>query len=280
MTVRIFYVDESFDADKFCLSAIGIRHTEWRECFSIVRAHRNQLKQDFGLFLRKEIHAHELVSGRGRISDRIISKHERSRIFFGLLRLVAQLPQVMIINVCLDVRGRRNPQMDAWDRLVNRIERTMLEFERRELPIRRELISRIPDAYGETQRHQLEVRLNAYRPRALVFADEGREPEITKALRKMSVFNPVPSRFGQWAAGQHAQNIPVQRIVEDPVFKKSHQSFFIQLADCVAFSLLKREVLPTALVKKYEIGKMFDQTVAGVCYQAASPRDPSGIVRT
>jgi hypothetical protein len=279
MTVRIFYVDESFDSDKFCLSAIGIRHAEWRECFSTVRAHRNQLKQDYGLFLRKEVHAHELVSGRGRLSDKIISKYERSRILFGLLRLTAQLPQVILINICLDVRGRSNPQMDAWDRLINRIERTMLEFERRELPLRRELVAQLPESFGEEPRHKLETRLNSYRPRAIIFADEGREPEITKAIRKMSVFNPVPSRFGRWRSGGASQNIPVQRIVEDPVFKKSHQSFFIQLADCVAFSLLKREVPPTPLVRKYEIGKMFDRTVAGVCYQKAAPRDPHGIVR-
>jgi hypothetical protein len=123
MSVRFFYVDESFDADRFCLSAIGIRHTEWRECFSRVRQHRSVLKQDHGIFLRKEIHAQEFVSGRGRIADRIVGKHDRSRIFEGLLRLVAQLPNVMVINICLDRKGRGNAQMDAWDRLMNRIER-------------------------------------------------------------------------------------------------------------------------------------------------------------
>jgi hypothetical protein len=196
-----------------------------------------------------------------------------------MLRLVAQLPQVLLINVCLDARGRANPQMDAWDRLINRIERTMLEFEQRELPLRRGLVAKIPEGYGDDDRNRLEVRLSGYRPRAIIFADEGREPEITKAIRKMSVFNPVPSRFGRWAGGNAAQNIPVQRIVEDPVFKKSHQSFFIQLADCVAFALLKREVAATPLVKQYGIGKMFDRTVAGVCYKPASPRDPHGVVR-
>lgn len=45
------------------------------------------------------------------------------------------------------------------------------------------------------------------------------------------------------------KNIPLERIIEDPVFKQSHQSYMIQLADCVAFSLLKREVPPTPLVR-------------------------------
>jgi hypothetical protein len=279
MTVRLFYVDESYDAQKFCLSAIGIRHTEWRECFARVRQHRKLLKQDFGLFLRKEIHAQEFVSGRGRIADQVIGKHDRSRIFEGLLRLVAQLPNVMVINICLDVAGRKNPQLDAWDRLLNRIERSMLAFEDRELPLRRDLVAALPEGTPEEVRQKIYVRLNHYRSRAMLIADEGREPEITKALRKMSVFNPIPSMLGDWGGGTKAKNIPIERVIEDPVFKKSHQSYFVQLADAVAFALLKREVAPTPHVKRYGIDKMFDRALTGVCFRPASAKDPLGIVR-
>jgi len=277
MTVRLFYVDESYDNNKFCLSAIGIRHSDWHECFKRVRQHRALLKQDYGIFIRKEIHAHEFVSGRGKVSEQIVSKYQRSRIFDQLLSSIAQLPNVMLINICLDVKGRSDPQLDAWDRLVNRIERTMLEFERREIPLRRGLVAKLPNNYSD--RHQLEVRLNSYRSRAVIFADEGRESEITKVMRKMSVFNPIPSQFGQWKAGKATQNIPVERVIEDPIFKKSHQSFFLQLADCVAFALLKREVAVTQNVKKYGIHKMFEQRLAGICYHPASPKDQMGIVR-
>ena len=279
MSVRTFYVDESYDKHRFCLSAIGIRHSEWHECINRVRKHRKILREDFGIFLRKEIHAHEFVNGRGRISDQIIGKHVRSRIFDGLLRAVAELPQVMIINVCLEVSGRRDPQLDAWDRLINRIERTMLGMEQRELPKRRDLIDKIPATYPETERENLERRLNNYRARAVIFADEGRENEITKIIRKMSVFNPVPSRFGQWQNGGGAQNIPVAHLIEDPVFKKSHQSYFIQLADCVAYALLKRESTPTPNIQRYGVHKMFADRLSGVCFKDASPRDPLGIVR-
>ncbi|WP_283745778.1 DUF3800 domain-containing protein [Sideroxydans sp. CL21] len=277
MTVRLFYVDESYDDNKFCLSAIGIRHGDWHECFSRLRQHRALLKQDFGIFLRKEIHAHEFVSGRGRVSEQLIGKYQRSRIFDQLLSSVAQLPNAMLINVCLDVKGRSDPQLDAWDRLTNRIERTMLEFEKREIPLRRDLVAKLPTAYAE--RHILELRLNSYRPRAVIFADEGRESEITKVMRKMSVFNPIPSQFGEWKAGKTTQNIPIERVIEDPIFKKSHQSFFLQLADCVAFALLKREVAATQNIKKYGIHKMFEHRLSGVCYRKASPKDQLGIVR-
>lgn len=279
MTTRLFYIDESFDSEKFCLSAIGIRHSEWRECFQRVRQHRTVLKEDFGIFMRKEVHSHQFVGGRRHISDRTIGKHDRSRIFEGLLRLVAQLPNVMIINICLDRKGRSDVQLDAWDRLMNRIERTMLAFEERELPLRRDLISEAATGMSEQRKHQLEVRLNLYRPVALIFADQGREPEITRALRKMSVYNPIPSMVGDWGGGIAAKNIPVQRVIEDPVFKRSHQSYFIQLADAVAYALLKREVAPTPHVKRYGIDKFFDRTLTGVCHRPASKSDPLGIVR-
>lgn len=180
MSVRFFYIDESFDTEKFCLSAIGIRHTEWRECFERVREHRRFLKKDYGIFLRKEIHAQEFVNGRGRVSDRVIGKHERSRIFEGLLRLVAQLPSVFVINICLDTKGRKNVQLDAWDRLTNRIERTLLRFEETELPLRRRLISQIPPEYPGADRQQLEYRLNLFRARGVIVGDQGREHEITR----------------------------------------------------------------------------------------------------
>ena len=279
MSVRLFYVDESYDATRFCLSAIGIRHADWRECFRRVRQHRAVLKQDHGIYLRKEIHAQEFVSGRGRISSTVVTKHDRARIFESLLGLVAALPNVMVINICLDTAGRADPQLDAWDRLLNRIERTLLEIERRELPLRRHLLTQLPAVVTDALRGSLATRLNAYRARALIFADQGRELEITKALRKMHAFNPIPSQFGEWPGSVKAKNIPVERVIEDPVLKQSHQSYFIQLADCVAFSLLKREVSPTPLVKKYGIHRMFERHVAAVCLRPASPKDPLGIVR-
>lgn len=279
MSVRIFYVDESYDDKKFCLSAIAIRHTEWNECFNLVREHRKQLKQDYGIFLRKEIHATDFIAGRGRISDRGIGKWERSRLFLGLLQLVARLPKVFCFNVCLNVSEHTDPQMKAWDRIINRIERTMLEFENREIPLRRSLVNESSASISQESADKLRERLNSYRARSMIIADEGRELDIRRAFRKMSVFNPIPSKFGAWDTGQITRNITTDRLIEDPIFKHSDQSYFIQLADCIAFSLLKRETTIRPKIKKYGINEMFDQTIAGICYKKASPRDPLGIVR-
>jgi hypothetical protein len=279
MPVRFFYVDESYDDKKFCLSAISIRHSVWKECFDKVRQHRVNLKNDHGIFLRKEIHARDFVAGRGNVSTQTIGKWQRSRIFHDLLQLVATLPEVWIFNVCLETAKYDDPQLKAWDRLLNRIERTMLELENVELPLRRQYSALVTEHLSGMEAKEIEKRLNIYRARAVIFADEGREREITKALRKMHVYNHIPSKYGTWPSGHGTKNITTDRIIEDPIFKSSERSFFIQLADCVTFALLKREVVPTPNIKKYNINEMFDQTLAGICYRKASPRDPLGIVR-
>ena len=94
----------------------------------------------------------------------------------------------------------------------------------------------------------------------------------------MTVFNLLPSQFGTWEEGR-TRNIPISKLIEDPVFKASHQSFFIQPADCVSSALLKRETAPTPNIERYGIHQMFDECLAAVCFKAASARDPLGIVR-
>ncbi|MCA9202570.1 MAG: DUF3800 domain-containing protein, partial [Planctomycetales bacterium] len=159
---------------------------------------------------------------------------------------------------------------------INRIERTLLEMERRELPKRKEILGRARQTMSTEDVEWLERCVLDYNPRALIISDQGREIEIERALRKMHVFNPIPSRYGVWPTGSKTKSIVVDHIVEDPVFKASERSYFIQLADCVAHALLKRESRPTARVEKYGVDKMFDKNLKGVCFKAASQSDPLG----
>jgi hypothetical protein len=255
-----------------------IKQSDWRSCFNDVQQHRRLLSTDRGIFVRKEIHARELVSGRGNIAHTIIGKHIRSRIYFGLLTLISKMP-IRLFNVCLDVKGAKSdPHLLAWDRMLNRIERTLLAQEEREIPLRKRLVELVPETVSEEDRDKLKARLLDYHPKAIIIADEGRQREITRAVRKMSRFNPIPSDRGGWPEGR-TKNIQVERIIEDPIFKKSEDSFFVQLADCAAFALLKRESIPTENVTKYGLHEFFDRTLTGVCWKPACRKDPLGIVR-
>jgi len=281
LSANFFYIDESYDSTKFCLSALWIRHSNWKASFDKIKAHRVELRDDKGISVRREIHARDLVAGRGRLSRKAtIGKWERSRIFLGMLRLAASLPESRLINVSLPIGSTLDAHLAAWDRLLNRIERTMLEMERQEMPRRRNLVARVRSLLSEKDADQIEKRLLTYSPGALLIADEGREHEIRSAIRRMHVFNPIPSKFGGWGPdGGFTKNIPTEHVIEDPVFRRSADSYFLQVVDCVAYALLKREVPPTPTIRRYGISKMFDATLAGMCFKPASPKDPLGIVR-
>jgi len=281
MLCWLCYVDESYDDEKFCLSAIAIRHGEWHRCFDAVRDHRRMLRDQYGVFMRREIHANELVSGRGRYAPRELGKYKRSLIFRGILELIARLP-VQIFNIALPRAGDPDVHMRAWDRLVNRIQRTLIEYERKHSVVVRnwasQIFPRLPAGWPPAWREAIATRLADYHPRAIIVADEGQETEIIRALRRMRVINYIPSRYGLWPEGRPTRNIVADRLIEDPVFRASHDSPFLQLADCVAFSLLKQEVTPTPRIKKYRIHQMFN-ILEPVCVLSASTRDPQGIVR-
>lgn len=115
----------------------------------------------------------------------------------------------------------------------------------------------------------------------LLIADEGRAAELRKVARRSKRHNPVGSKFGGWAGGKTWKNIPNDRLVEDPVFRSSAQSYFLQAADFIAYALLKSEVTPTPNVRRYGLDKAYDR-LRPICATVASAADPRGlgIVRT
>jgi hypothetical protein len=87
----------------------------------------------------------------------------------------------------------------AYERLLNRINRTM----------------------------------KAWDSHAVLFWDEGKEAQHRRLTRRMGVHNPIPSAYGVWEAGSLTKNIPLEYVLEDPVFKSSEHSYFIQLTDFI-----------------------------------------------
>lgn len=116
--------------------------------------------------------------------------------------------------------------------------------------------------------------------KVLLICDQGAEQEFTRRIRRMRVFNYIPSNRGEWAgSGEATKNIPLKQFVEDPVFKDSRASYFIQLADFCAYALLRMErpiESRTALGyhNAYEL-------LRKACYPKTNPRDPRqmGIIR-
>lgn len=233
-------MDDSRDEALCIFSALAIPVDEWREVFQQIREWRRELKRTYGIYVYKELHAWKFISGRGRPSDRIITKSQRAAIFRQGLQLIAGLPGARLFNVAFPRKGERR----AFERILNRMDRT----------------------------------LQAWASHAILFCDEGKEVIYTRLVRKMAVFNPIPSQFGRWRdTGETYRNIPITRIIEDPVFKRSAQSYFIQLVDFAAYALLRKE-RPLDSKTRYGIDQGFAE-LSPILVREATRYDPEGIIR-
>ena len=78
-------------------------------------------------------------------------------------------------------------------------------------------------------------------------------------------------------SGQDWKNLPLSRIVEDPFYKNSAQSFFVQIVDFAAYALLRRE---NQILSKnrYGVHQMFD-ILDPILVRESSTYDPQGIIR-
>ena len=83
--------------------------------------------------------------------------------------------------------------------------------------------------------------LQRWNSRAILICDEGKEAIYTRLVRRM----------------QTSDNGGIDRIIEDPFFKKSDQSYFIQLSDFCAYALLRQE-RPIASKTKYGLDQAFN----------------------
>lgn len=76
---------------------------------------------------------------------------------------------------------------------------------------------------------------------AILICDEGKEAIYTKLVRRL----------------QALKDGAIDRILEDPFFKQSDQSYFIQLSDFCAYALLRQE-RPIASKTKYGLDQAFN----------------------
>lgn len=234
--MHLIYIDDSYEKPRQIYSAIAIPANRWDACFRAIKEWRRALKHSDGIPITKEFHATEFCGGRGHLGPQTIGKYRRSQIFSEALALLNGLEGVKVFTVCHE----QNPDW-ALERLLTRVNKTLAAW----------------DSYG------------------VMFFDDGKEAEITRLLRRLGVFNPVPVYIARGVT--ELQNLKLDRLLEDPIFKRSEQSYLIQMADFVAYALLRKEArLPSK--DKYNYHMAF-YLLKDVVAREASIRDAYGIIR-
>jgi hypothetical protein len=242
--MHFIYIDDSTERPVNIFSAVCVPCEQWYEVFDVIKKWRKHLSSVHGIPMNYELHAQQFLSGRGAAGVlKKISRHKRAQIFHTSFKMLNYLNVhfgVTIFNVC----NADDNQYRAFERLLNRIDRTML----------------------------------ARKSYAHLICDQGKEMQYTALVRKMRVHNHIPSQFGGWNDGSTTKNIPLKRIIEDPQFKESHKSYFIQSADFSAFGLLRQE-RPTPRLKRHGAHKSFSVLSTDTLETVCNKTDPQGIIR-
>lgn len=250
----LMYVDESGDTGLvgspsryFVLIGLVIHELRWQSCLEQLVAFRRSMRGAFGLRLREEFHAAALVNKPGPLVR--IRRHDRLAMIRAFADALAQMTDTSLINVVVDKSTKTcgyDVFASAWKALIQRFENTI---SKRNFP-------------GPANADE----------RGLILCDHTEDRKLMRLLRQMRKYNPVPS---QLATGY--RNLPLLYVIEDPSFRDSEHSYFVQAVDLAAF-LLYQHLKPNAYMRSHSGQNYFARLVPILC-RVASPKDPEGIVR-
>ena len=234
-------------------SALGVDGERWNDLFADIQAWRVDLRERYGIPLDRELHACDLLAGRGLLArngdaNERVTPQQGAEVFLGGLRRLEDAARsiggIEVINVCLHKPESRRYEQASLDRLLNRINRSV----------------------APEDRH------------AFLIFDEGREEMIAGLYRRLKVRNHLPSRYELWEDGEKTRNMPIERIIGGPAFRSSKGDYLLQMVDFITHALLKQEEAPIPRVEEHGIDAAFSILDAALNRQA-SGRDPQGVVR-
>jgi len=251
------YVDESGDSELlnspppyyFVLTGLVIHELRWQQYLEQMINFRRRMKTSFNLPVRSEIHSAQMIRRPGALIT--IPRNDRASILRYFARELAQMNDLNVINIVVDKRHKTPPYdvtTNAWTALLQRFSNTISHR----------------NFKGPTNPDE----------RGMVIPDMSEVKKITGIMRRMRHYNPVPN---QQSYGGGYRNLTVSNVVEDPFFKDSAESHFIQAADLCAY-LLYQSMCPASYARKMGIKNYFKILNPVLC-KIASSTDPDGIVR-
>jgi hypothetical protein len=205
------------------------------------------LRSVYALPVRSEIHAAEFIGSRVlAVGGAQIKRYDRLAILRNTLDELAKMDFISITNVIVNKTGKPADYdvFDvAWGTLFQRFENTMTN-------------GNFPGGFKRSY--------------GMVITDATAGTKLARKVRKMSVVNYVPSRYGG------SRNIPIVRIIEDPHGKNSAETLPIQMCDVAAYFLYQR-YKPNAYVRRQKAERYFDR-LSPVLNKHASTSNSMGIV--
>ncbi|HEY0323090.1 MAG TPA: DUF3800 domain-containing protein [Pyrinomonadaceae bacterium] len=253
----LIYVDESGDSGRkaggtpfFVISGIIIHESYWNEVFQSMIYLRRRWSMMYGIPQRISLHATDIVNGHGDYhhSQYGLSTDNRFAIYYDALEFLASLKdKIHILNVFIRKDKILKADLDVFEwgwkffiqRFHNSIDTGGVLFQEKN--------------YG------------------MLVTDRTHDDHLRKLLRQMRAFNYIKSKV---AGTTPYYNVLTTRVLDDPVPRNSRHSYFIQMADLVAFSLARRDY-PRPVLARHGFETYFNILDPVLLKQASS--DPQGI---
>ena len=249
----LMYVDESGDPGLtsknrfFVLSGLVIHELRWKDIMEDFLVLRKNLRDQYGLKLREEIHAGAFISKPGELKR--IPKYKRLEILRRVLDWAASKPELSITTIVVNKNGKRSDIFEiAWQNLIQRFETTIA---RGNFP---------PPKWGDDK--------------GLILPDNTNGPQLTALIRRMRHYNPIPNVSSLYGGGY--RNLTLRYVIEDPFMKDSSQSYYHQIIDVVAY-FARQKFEPNSYFRK-RAGRNYYDRLGPILNTRASTSHPQGIV--
>ncbi len=210
----LFYFDESGDSGMvnsptrfFVLSCVVVHQDDWLKTLDNLIHMRRLIKNRHNISTRPEIKATDIRRGRGPLVPLRWSLERRMEFYRNLMKYqCSYLTNIYCFSIAINKEASAkkktnpsefDPRQEAWMFALQRVERFCKDKQEK----------------------------------AMIFPDEGNGVLVKRLTRAMRRHHNVPRHWGEGAF-----KVPVERLIEDPNDRKSHDSYFIQLADWNAYA--------------------------------------------
>ncbi len=212
----------------------------WTENLQNLKDFRRHLRKKYNILISTELHATEIWNNRGDFRKINLTMAQRKRLFSEILLFARKLKDMKIIVVSADKSSARlnnqNIKDLSWKYLFQRFENLLNERK----------------DFGQ------------------IYTDFGHESDQRRILRRMRIYNPIPSKFTGFVRKE------IKWVIEDPNIRDSKQSYFIQLVDICAYICRLRN----DITKNHKFWKLhkFYKILRPVLLKEASGFDKEGFV--
>jgi len=225
----IAYVDESGDTgpeltkstSTYTLGCVLVNAVDWSRTFNDLISLRRRIKLRYGIPVRSEIKSNFLIRSSGDLKNLGLNPNDRRMIFRSHLNQMSKSGTLNAFGVVIHKSGFSSKGEifdEAWVTLLQRLERTS--------------------------------RARGDEPVLLVH-DNGENDSVRKiARRSRRMLTAGSMRDSGYSS------VPFHQLIDDPVARSSDQSYFLQLADLVAYSAFRNLYPPSE-----NIGKIVDQAM-------------------